>query len=422
MNESRRTIERILQTEPTRVSDGELDGIGERMLYKLHHSNPDDIIDDMEADGVRVPHRLKSVRWQPVAAAALIGMVAIGVYAFRAQRASTPKVALPAAPSVKAAAEPPQVAVITPASTRPATAPSREEALAPAAAQIAAAQATDVGAARPKFAAASVRPVPAGPPEFNNGLQCLGVDGTVSATARRGRCTGQADLGGLVLAAYRTDPPIVFVTGGTRITGIPDSLRGRFQIEAVADDTEHVTDRELKLMLQTLLEDRFQARVHLEMREVDGYVLTIAKSGIKFKETSVDEKASATTLTPVQALDQARLRCQYNGRLARPVEIFVRGKCGMKELSTYVGQMLLPLVIADKTGLMGIYNIDFVLEPVYLPSTGTGGRGGGGGGGGREFTTPIPKALEEQLGLHLERTKIPVEFVVVDHIEQPTEN
>ena len=423
MNESRRTIERILQTEPTRVSDGELDGIGERMLYKLHHSNPDDIIDDRGADGVRVPHRLKSAWWKPVAAAVLIGMVAIGVYAFRVQLTSTPKVALPAAQS-SAAGENTQVAAITSESTKPGTAPSREEALAPAAAQIAAAQATDVGAARPKFAAASVRPVPAGPPDINNGLKCLGVDGTVSATARRGRCTGQADLGGLVLAAYRTDPPIVFVTEGmgTRITGIPDSLRGRFQIEAVADDTEHVTERELKLMLQTLLEDRFNARVHLEMREVDGYVLTIAKSGIKFKETSVDEKASATTLTPVQALDQARLRCQYNGRLARAAEIFVRGKCGMKELSTYVGKSLLPLNIADKTGLVGIYDIDFVLEAVYLDSTGAGGRGGGGQQTRRQFTTPIPKALEEQLGLHLESTKIPVEFVVIDHIEEPTPN
>jgi len=216
----------------------------------------------------------------------------------------------------------------------------------------------------------------------------------------------------------------VFVTEGPHITGIPDWLRGRFQIEAVADDTEHVTDRELQLMLQTLLEDRFKARVHLEMREVDGYVLTIAKSGIKFKETSVDEKASATTLTIEEQLARSRERCQYNGRLARAAEIFVRGKCGMKELSTYVGKGLLPLHIADKTGLMGIYNIDFVLEPVYLSAPTEGGVRGGGGGQpvGRQFTTPIPKALEEQLGLHLERTKIPEEFVVVDHIEQPTEN
>jgi uncharacterized protein (TIGR03435 family) len=218
----------------------------------------------------------------------------------------------------------------------------------------------------------------------------------------------------------------VFVTEGTtRITGIPDSLRGRFQIEAVADDTEHVTERELKLMLQTLLEDRFKARVHVEMREVDGYLLTIAKSGIKFKETSVDEKASATMLTAEELLARSRERCQYNGRLARAAEIFVRGKCDMKELSSYVGKALLPLNIADKTGLTGIYDIDFVLEAVYL-SAPTGDAGGARGGGGqavrREFTTPIPKALEEQLGLHLERTNIPMEFVVVDHIEAPTEN
>ena len=162
MNESRKTIERILQTEPTRVSDGELDGIGERMLYKLHHSNADDIIDDMEAYGVRVPHRLKSDWWKPVAAAVLIGMAAIGVYAFRVQRTPTPEVALPAAQS-SAAGENPQVAAITSEPAKPGTAPSREKAPARAAAQVAAAQATDAGAARPKFAAASVRPVPAGP-------------------------------------------------------------------------------------------------------------------------------------------------------------------------------------------------------------------------------------------------------------------
>jgi len=71
-----------------------------------------------------------------------------------------------------------------------------------------------------------------------------------------------------------------------------------FQIEAVAHDPEHVTKGELKLMLQTLLEDRFKVRAHLEMREVEGYNLTIAKSGIKFKETSVDAKAEVTTPTP----------------------------------------------------------------------------------------------------------------------------
>jgi uncharacterized protein (TIGR03435 family) len=218
---------------------------------------------------------------------------------------------------------------------------------------------------------------------------------------------GVVDLRDIVRAAYATYPPIPLVTGdGERITGIPDSLRGLFQIEAVADDPEHVTKGELKLMLQTLLEDRFKARVHLETREVDGYVLTIAKSGIKFKETSLDPKPP----------------CDYNGRLARPVEIFVRGTCRMKELTTHLSKLLLPLNIADKTDLMGMYNIDFVLEPIYLSAPTGGGVRGAGGPSVRQFTTPIPKAVEDQLGLHLERTKIPEEFVVVDHIEAPMEN
>jgi uncharacterized protein (TIGR03435 family) len=338
-------------------------------------------------------------------AAALIMTAAIGVYAYRAQRVSSQKVEAPAAPSVKAAAETPQVAVLTPEPRKLEAAPSREEILAGAAAQIAAAQATDAGAARPKFAAASVRPVPVGTP-ISSRFKCLGVGGTVSPTARRGACRGQIDLKTVVLAAYSTDPS---VTGAfQRITGFPDSIRGEFQFEAVADDPEHVTEGELKLMLQTLLEDRFKARVRLEMREGDGYALTIAKSGIKFKETSIDPK----------------LVCDYNGRLARPVEIFVRGTCEMKELTTHLSKLVLPLNIADKTGLMGIYDIDFVLEPVYLsaPTATGGGPRGAGVSSVRQFTTPIPKALEEQLGLHLERTKISEEFIVIDHIEMPTEN
>jgi len=100
-----------------------------------------------------------------------------------------------------------------------------------------------------------------------------------------------ADLRTVVHDAYasaRVSPP------WWRLVGVPfDKVEGEgpFQIEAVADDPEHVTKGELKLMLQTLLEDRFKARVHLESREVDGYALTIAKSGIKFKETSGDATA-----------------------------------------------------------------------------------------------------------------------------------
>jgi uncharacterized protein (TIGR03435 family) len=193
----------------------------------------------------------------------------------------------------------------------------------------------------------------------------------------------------------------------------------KYQIEAVADDPEHVTKGELRLMLQSLLEDRFKVRAHVETREIDGYVLTIAKSGIKFKE-AVDANGAVTNPTP----QQSRRQCPSNHYAMGP-EIYVRGTCSMKDLTSNLEKLpkatVLPIV--DKTGLMGIYNIDFVVEAVLrLTSTAPGPRGSAANPQGRQFTTPIPKALEEQLGLHLERVKVPAEFVVVDHIEQLTEN
>src|SRR5688572_15636825 len=96
---------------------------------------------------------------------------------------------------IKATAETAQVTGITPGSTKPAVAPSKEEILAGVAAQIAAAQSTDAGGARPKFAVASVRPVPMSP-LVANGFKCLGVDGLwghlggPQVSTAQGRCTG----------------------------------------------------------------------------------------------------------------------------------------------------------------------------------------------------------------------------------------
>jgi uncharacterized protein (TIGR03435 family) len=337
-------------------------------------------------------------------AAVLVMSVAIGVYAFRAQRASSPNVVVPAVQS-SAATEPKQVAAVIPGSTKPVVAPSREEILAGVAAQIAAAQNSDLGAARPKFAAASIRPVEMSP-LIVNGFKCLGSDGLwvlaggISAPPARGRCVGDVvELPTLLFGTYSSNfapwTPLTPPMGLTRNIAIMN-----FQINAVAENPERVTKAELRLMLQSLIEDRFKARVHLETRQLDGYVLTIAKSGIKFKEASGDQTCG--------------------GLNARPPNW--RGKCRMETLTTFMSLALAYLPVADKTGLTGLYDINLLLEeiPSNLPP---GERGvAGPGPQPRQFTTPLAKALEDQLGLHLERGKVPVEHVVVDHIEAPTEN
>jgi uncharacterized protein (TIGR03435 family) len=354
-------------------------------------------------------------------AAVLILTVAIGVYAFRAQRESAapvvPSIAQGPAPSVKGEAETTQVPGITPESTKPAVAPPKEGILRGVAAQIAAAQSTDAGAARPRFGAASVRPLPSLLDQAGNRvpgvptrkitlIKCLGVDGQLwvpfyaqdPTPPRRGRCTGQAvPVDMLVVTAYASSP-LVRLVGFSLNTPSGPSL---VQIEAVAENPDRVTKAELQQMLRVMLEDRFKARVHFETRELDGYVLTIAKSGIKFKEIPGEATPAAC---------------------GRPNPWSASGPCTMQMVvKRLVDAVRVP--IDDKTGLTGTYDIDFRLEDPLLAANAPGVRGGGGQQDQPlPFNPPVPKAVENQLGLHLEPAKLQVEFIVIDNLELPAEN
>jgi uncharacterized protein (TIGR03435 family) len=77
--------------------------------------------------------------------------------------------------------------------------------------------------------------------------------------------------------------------------------------------------------------------------------------------------------------------------------------------------------ILDKTGLTGVYDITFELEEILNPVAESQGRGGPQNRPPRQFNIPVPKAVEDRLGLHLERAKVPVEFIVVDNLELPTD-
>jgi uncharacterized protein (TIGR03435 family) len=290
---------------------------------------------------------------------------------------------------------------------------------------------------RLKVAAASVRPHPQPGPGVTatfGQLKCLGADGLLWAPQdtpdrnppRRGRCSSSGQgvfLNSVLLTAYSSSPfgrRMEFSPNARfRPEILPASAEAQARggnhspsfvtIEAVADDPERVTKGELQQMLQTLLRNHFKAQVHTETRELDGYVVTIAKSGIKFKET-VGE-----TLF-VGGAGYPRLNGKYN----------------MEEVTNFLSNMLSPPVmnrgamgpvpILDKTGLTGIYAINFALEEILSAPAQAGLRGGGGSADPRQFTTPVPKAVEDQLGLHLERGRVPVEFIVIDNLELLTEN
>jgi uncharacterized protein (TIGR03435 family) len=87
-------------------------------------------------------------------------------------------------------------------------------------------------------------------------------------------------------------------------------------------------------------------------------------------------------------------------------------------LSTWVNR-----IVVDRTGLTGGYDIDLQWTPDQMPLGFGGGRPGDAVPASGDPNRPsIFTALQEQLGLKLDSQKGPVEVLVIDHVEQPTED
>jgi uncharacterized protein (TIGR03435 family) len=175
----------------------------------------------------------------------------------------------------------------------------------------------------------------------------------------------------------------------------PDSIR-----DAMQTMTAEQRRNENELMEQSLLLDRFKLKAHFETREMPVYQLVLAKGGPKLKENP----------------DSTQGRAAVSTSGVRGTAAPLRTLCDMLESAPDIGGR----VVIDKTGLTGTY--DFSLK--WAPMEATSASGGEGGTvpssdvqGASLFT-----AIEEQLGLRLVATKGPGQVLVIDHIEQPSEN
>jgi len=147
------------------------------------------------------------------------------------------------------------------------------------------------------------------------------------------------------------------------------------------------------LMLRTLLEDRFKLAVHRESKDMPGYALVVAKGGFKLKP--VEPAGGSGT--------------DHNGGR---VETMTAKKTSMAELAELVGRFLGETVV-DKTGIEGVYDFALRWTKDDLDPNGTDAAS----------APTLFIALQETLGLRLQPQKVPVEIVVVDHVERvPTEN
>jgi len=219
-----------------------------------------------------------------------------------------------------------------------------------------------------------------------------------------------------------------------RVLGGPSWIdNDHYDVEARIDESMAATfstlshdqqKEQTSLMMQALLAERFKLKVHFETRQLPIYALVLAKGGPKLavaKESpSVAEGDDRQRGGVVPSLSAANLRkgvlVLYQGQEAEmtareaTLDQLVHWLAGYSEIGGRT--------VVNQTGLTGTY--DFTLrwsrERLTMPAQ-------------QSFTSnPEPEApalftsLPEQLGLRLISTKGPVEVLVIDHIERPSEN
>jgi uncharacterized protein (TIGR03435 family) len=181
-------------------------------------------------------------------------------------------------------------------------------------------------------------------------------------------------------------------------------------------------------MVQNLLADRFHLQFHRQPTQFNMYKLVVGRGGPKLRETTFK---SDDPLTPHH--DQVRhdpdgvivstdliIPQRRNGRV-----ILSAGKLPISRLAKYLEVAVLHVPVTDATGQAGEYDIRlefsseglrFGVQPPPLAASNSTG----------EASDPAPnifQAFEQQLGLKLEKSKVILDVLVVDHVDEvPTEN
>jgi uncharacterized protein (TIGR03435 family) len=274
------------------------------------------------------------------------------------------------------------------------------------------------GAVEPVFEAASVKANKSGDNRIGIGFQPGGRFRASNVPLRE-----------LISAAYGTPQPLP----AFQISGGPKWIESeRFDIVAkAAGDPQpgpNGPPPEMFLMLRNLLAERFQLTVHRESKELPIYTLVMARSdgrlGAQLRPAATDCAAlmNATRSRgggpPPAPAPGERMPCgmrMFPGNLTG-------GASTMAQLTNVLARFVNRTVV-DRTGLAGVFDIDLQWTPDQMPQ----GRGDPPPG-----APPLPAidpngpsiftAVQEQLGLKLESTKGPVDVLVIDRVEHPTED
>lgn len=175
----------------------------------------------------------------------------------------------------------------------------------------------------------------------------------------------------------------------------------RYEINAKTEGGANIGRNDLGPLLQSLLTERFQLKIRRETKEMPVYPLVVGKGGHKLKESEGSQG------------DRAMMRRGMLEANGVPMNMFAN------QLANQLGR-----AVIDKTGLTGRYDFKLEWTPDESQNALLGPRNPDAppppplDSGGPSIYT----AIQEQLGLKLENSRGPVEILVIERVEKPSEN
>lgn len=203
-------------------------------------------------------------------------------------------------------------------------------------------------------------------------------------------------IGNMILYAYHISN--YQVIGNTRL---PEGWNW-YDIDAKVEGSP--SDDDIRLMFQSLLEDRFKLKVHHETREMEVYKLVGAKNGSKLKPTTEGDYKTTIEERPLTV----RKGTVGISMWKEGAHLIGKSVTMAQLANSLTGQLDGPVV--DGTGIAGSFDFDVLFAPANWPPD-------------SEFTPPfLLAALKNELGLTIEKGKAPVQVLVIDHLEKPSPN
>ena len=235
--------------------------------------------------------------------------------------------------------------------------------------------------ANPAFEVATIKPSRPDQPKS------IGVNG-------RQMTTHNTSVSDLITFAYGMHP--------RQVTGGPAWLESeKYDLQGEPDLEGAPNDRQVKIMFQKMLADRFQLTFHRDKKELSVYTLSVGKTGAKLTKNESDPNG-------------------LPGLGFRGLGALTAINATMWDFANAMQTLVLDRPVVDRTGLPGHYDFALNWTPDEFQFMGLG------------IKPPPPPdsaanpdlytAIEQQLGLKLESTRVPVEIIVIDHVERPSAN